>query len=74
MREFGRISARPERHIGVTARQVEKSVSHDQNGWFFSAAGGDWEYPAFLILANGVLTLLATVWHQTCRRSDNPRG
>ena len=46
----------------------------NQNGWVFSAAGGDWEYPAFLILANGVLTLLATVWHQTCRRSDNPRG
>ena len=47
---------------------------HSQNGWVFSAAGGGWEYPAFLVLACGVLILLATVWHQTCRRSDNSRG
>ena len=31
---------------------------HVPNGWVFSAAGGGWEYPAFLILASVVQALL----------------
>jgi len=31
---------------------------HAANGWVFSAKGGDWEYPAFLIVASVVLALL----------------
>ncbi len=31
---------------------------HAANGWVFSAKGGGWEYPAFLILASVVLALL----------------
>src|SRR5205809_164220 len=27
-------------------------MTHLPNGWVFSAAGGGWEYPAFLILAS----------------------
>lgn len=27
-------------------------VVHWQNGWLFSAAGGGWEYPAFLVVAS----------------------
>lgn len=31
---------------------------HVPNGWVFSAAGGGWEYPAFLILTSVVVALL----------------
>ena len=31
---------------------------HAANGWVFSAKGGGWEYPAFLIVASIVLALL----------------
>ena len=31
---------------------------HAPNGWAFSAKGGGWEYPAFLIVASVVLALL----------------
>jgi len=31
---------------------------HAANGWVFSAKGGGWEYPAFLIVASVVLALL----------------
>jgi len=31
---------------------------HIPNGWVFSAAGGGWEYPAFLIIASAVQGLL----------------
>tara|TARA_B100000676_G_scaffold278576_1_gene301158 strand:- start:928 stop:1284 length:357 start_codon:yes stop_codon:yes gene_type:complete len=30
---------------------------HAPNGWVFSATGFSWEYPVFLILESGVLTL-----------------
>lgn len=33
-------------------------MTHLGNGWVFSAAGGGWEYPAFLILASAVHALL----------------
>ena len=33
-------------------------MTHLPNGWVFSAAGGGWEYPAFLILASAVHALL----------------
>ncbi|MSP48820.1 MAG: DoxX family protein [Alphaproteobacteria bacterium] len=33
-------------------------MTHLPNGWVFSAAGGGWEYPAFLILASAVHVLL----------------
>jgi putative oxidoreductase len=32
---------------------------HAGNGWVFSAAGGGWEYPLFLILASVVVSLQA---------------
>lgn len=31
---------------------------HAGNGWVFTAAGGGWEYPAFLILASAVQALI----------------
>ena len=31
---------------------------HAGNGWVFSAQGGGWEYPVFLIVASGVQALL----------------
>ena len=31
---------------------------HAQNGWVFSAKGGGWEYPAFLIVASVAVALL----------------
>jgi putative oxidoreductase len=31
---------------------------HAPNGWVFSAKGGGWEYPAFLIVASVTLALL----------------
>jgi putative oxidoreductase len=31
---------------------------HAANGWVFTASGGGWEYPAFLILASAVQVLL----------------
>ncbi len=31
---------------------------HVPNGWVFSAQGGGWEYPLFLIAASGVQALL----------------
>jgi putative oxidoreductase len=31
---------------------------HASNGWVFSAKGGGWEYPAFLVMASVVLALL----------------
>jgi putative oxidoreductase len=33
-------------------------ITHLPNGWVFSAAGGGWEYPAFLILASIVHALV----------------
>lgn len=33
-------------------------MTHLPNGWVFSAEGGGWEYPAFLILASAVHALL----------------
>ncbi|MBL8688376.1 MAG: DoxX family protein [Rhodospirillaceae bacterium] len=33
-------------------------MTHLPNGWVFSAAGGGWEYPAFLILASAVHALI----------------
>jgi len=32
---------------------------HSGNGWVFSAAGGGWEYPLFLIVVSGVVALQA---------------
>lgn len=31
---------------------------HGMNGWVFTAPGGGWEYPAFLIVASAALALL----------------
>lgn len=33
-------------------------MTHLPNGWVFSAGGGGWEYPAFLILASAVHALI----------------
>ena len=32
---------------------------HSGNGWVFTAAGGGWEYPVFLVVVSVVLALLA---------------
>ena len=32
---------------------------HSGNGWVFSAAGGGWEYPLFLIVVSVVVALQA---------------
>ena len=32
---------------------------HSGNGWVFSAAGGGWEYPLFLIVVSVVVALRA---------------
>lgn len=51
---------------GVYARQVAVLLipvmlgamsAHIGNGWVFSAAGGGWEYPAFLIVVSAVVAL-----------------
>lgn len=51
---------------GVYARQVAVLLipvmlgamsAHIGNGWVFSAAGGGWEYPAFLVLVSAVVAL-----------------
>lgn len=52
--------------LGVYARQVALGLLpvllgavwvHLPNGWVFNAAGGGWEYPAFLAIASLVLWL-----------------
>ena len=52
--------------LGIHARQVAVLLIpvmaaamsvHLGNGWLFSAAGGGWEYPAFLIVASLVVAL-----------------
>lgn len=53
--------------LGVAARWVALAMLpvllgaaavHWPNGWVFSAAGGGWEYPIFLVLASLVQALL----------------
>jgi putative oxidoreductase len=54
--------------LGVQARWVALSLVpalagaiiwvHAANGWVFTAAGGGWEYPLFLILASIALALI----------------
>jgi len=40
---------------------------HAANGWLFTAPGGGWEYPAFLIAASVVLALLDDGAHAAMR-------
>lgn len=53
--------------LGIYARQVAlllvpvmigAATVHFSNGWAFSASGGGWEYPVFLIIASVALWLL----------------
>ena len=54
--------------LGIQSRWVALALSpalfgaiiwvHGANGWVFTAAGGGWEYPAFLIAASAALALL----------------
>jgi putative oxidoreductase len=54
--------------LGVQARWVALGLvpalvgaiafAHAGNGWVFTAAGGGWEYPAFLIVASVALALI----------------
>ena len=48
------------RHVALLLIPVMAAAStvHIPNGWLFSAAGGGWEYPAFLIVASFALWLL----------------
>jgi putative oxidoreductase len=64
--------------LGVYARQVALALVpvlavvisvHAPNGWVFSAPGGGWEYPAFLLLAS-VALWLAGDGAFNLRRSD----
>jgi putative oxidoreductase len=41
---------------------------HSGNGWVFSAAGGGWEYPLFLIVVSVVVALQAFAARATVRR------
>lgn len=52
---------------GVQARWVSLAMipvplgatsTHSGNGWVFTATGGGWEYPAFLVVASLVQALL----------------
>jgi putative oxidoreductase len=42
---------------------------HGGNGWLFTAPGGGWEYPAFLIMASAALALIGPV--DTRRETPN---
>jgi putative oxidoreductase len=48
------------RHVALLLIPVMAAAMsvHIGNGWLFSAAGGGWEYPAFLIAASFALWLL----------------
>jgi len=58
--------------LGIQARWVSLALVpvlagatwvHAGNGWVFSAPGGGWEYPAFLILLSAALALLGDgIW------------
>ena len=41
---------------------------HSGNGWVFSATGGGWEYPLFLIIVSVVVALQAFAARATVRR------
>jgi putative oxidoreductase len=41
---------------------------HSGNGWVFSASGGGWEYPLFLIVVSVVVALQAFAVRATVRR------
>lgn len=58
--------------LGLQARLVALAMTpvlfgalwvHGGNGWVFSAEGGGWEYPVFLIVASGVQALLGNGAH-----------
>lgn len=64
--------------LGVYARQVALALApvmavvisvHAPNGWVFTAPGGGWEYPAFLLLTSLALWL-AGEGAFTLRRSE----
>jgi putative oxidoreductase len=44
---------------------------HGANGWLFSAPGGGWEYPAFLLAASVALALLGDGAYAARRRAAN---
>lgn len=48
------------RHVALLLIPVMAAASsvHIANGWVFSAAGGGWEYPAFLIVTSFALWLI----------------
>ncbi|NQU62053.1 MAG: DoxX family protein [Rhodospirillales bacterium] len=47
---------------------------HSGNGWLFSAKGGGWEYPAFLVVASIVQALLGGGALTASSRDINPFG
>jgi putative oxidoreductase len=51
---------------------IGATLAHVGNGWVFSAEGGGWEYPAFLIVASLTQTLLGDGAH-ALRPSPLPR-
>lgn len=72
--------------LGLYARQVALALVpilagaawvHLPKGWVFTAAGGGWEYPAFLIAASLALWLLgdgAAAWKRSPRFVPVPAG
>jgi putative oxidoreductase len=47
---------------------------HAGNGWVFSAAGGGWEYPLFLIIVSIVVALQAFAVRPALARTAAPRA
>jgi putative oxidoreductase len=47
---------------------------HAHNGWSFSAKGGGWEYPAFLIVVSLALALLGNGAYSVSREAPAFRG
>jgi putative oxidoreductase len=47
---------------------------HSGNGWVFSAAGGGWEYPLFLIVVSLVVALQAFAARATAPAAPRARG
>lgn len=49
---------------------VGAAMTHWGNGWVFSAKGGGWEYPAFLVAVSLVLALLGSGAHALDSRAS----
>ena len=58
--------------LAAAADSRRRVLGHAGNGWVFSAAGGGWEYPLFLIVVSVAVALQAFAVAQ-CRNRRPPR-